>query len=47
MDWALVVDMGHALPEFSKEKLSSSFPSFLEDDNIPLDDQVGRLSPVR
>ena len=45
-DLALVVDMGHALPGFSKETLSSSFPSFLEDGNIRPDDQVDRLSPV-
>ena len=33
-DLALVVDVGHVLPVFSEETLSSSFPSFLVDDNI-------------
>ena len=44
---APVVDIGHALPRFSEETLSSSFPSFLKDGNIPLDDQADRLSLVR
>ena len=44
VDLAPVVDKGHALPEFSEEKLSSSFPSSLEGGNIPLGDQAGRLS---
>ena len=47
VDLALVVAVGHALPQFSEETLSSFFPSFLEDGNIPLDDQADRLSPVR
>ena len=47
VDLAPVVDMGHGLPEFSKERLSSSFPYFLEDGNIPLDDQAGRLFLAR
>ena len=46
VDLSPVVDKGHALPEFSEEKLSSSFPSFMEGGNIPLDDQAGRLSLV-
>ena len=45
-DLAPIVDVGHALPVFSEEKLSSSFPSFLEDGNIRPDDQADRLSPV-
>ena len=47
VDLAPVVDMGHALPVFSEEMLSSFFPSFLEDGNIPLDDQADRLALVR